>query len=77
MPVKNTRLHARLPPSFMDLDARKTSQLYMALIRKLRGSLMCVAYFRHVILVCLYNLALADIRLTGAGINCLYCSSLL
>ena len=32
-----------------------------------RWSLMCLAYF------CLYKQALADVRLTGAGNQCLYC----
>ena len=39
-----------------------TSKLNVALVRKLRGSLMC-----------LYNQALADVRSTGGGITCLYC----
>ena len=32
-------------------------------------------YFWHDIHGCLYNQALADVRSTGAGIECLYCSS--
>ena len=39
---------------------------------------MCLAYyFWNVIHGCLYNQALADIWLTGAGIKCLYCRSTL
>ena len=48
MPVNsgyNTRQHARLPPNFLGVDARMTSELTTDLIRKLRGSLMCLAYF--------------------------------
>ena len=39
----NIQTHARLPPSFLDMDACITSQLKVALIRKLRGPLMCLA----------------------------------
>ena len=41
----NTRLHARLPPSSLGMDAWMISKLNVDLIRKLRGSLMCLAYF--------------------------------
>ena len=34
-PGHSTRPHARLPPSFLDMDACTTSQLNVALIRKL------------------------------------------
>ena len=39
-------IHVRtwLPPSFLALDAWMTSQLNGALIRKLRGTLTCLAY---------------------------------
>ena len=37
----NTRPHAQLPPSFLGMDAWMTSQLNLALIRKLRETLMC------------------------------------
>ena len=37
--------HARLPPSFLGMDARMTSKLNLALIHKLRGSLINLAYF--------------------------------
>ena len=43
-PRYNTRLHTRLPPSFLGMDVWMTSQLNVAMIRKLRGSLMYVAY---------------------------------
>ena len=46
-----------------------TSQLKVALMRKLRGSLIC----RLTFLTCLYNQALADVRPNGAGTKCLYC----
>ena len=58
----NARPHARLPHKLMGMDAWMTSKLNVALVRKLRGSLMC-----------LHNQALADVRSTGAGITCLYC----
>ena len=48
-----------------------SSQLNEALFRKIRGSLR---FSWHIILGCLYNQALADVRSTGAGIQCLYCS---
>ena len=44
-PGHKTRPYIRLPPSFLDMDAWMTSQLKVSLIRKLRGSLMCLAYF--------------------------------
>ena len=31
-------------------------------------------FFKHIIHWCLYNLALADVRSTGAGIKCVYCT---
>ena len=69
-----TRPHARLQPSFLDMDARMTSQLNVGLIGELHGSLMCFDMFLwHVIHGCLYNQALADVRSTDAGIKCLYC----
>ena len=37
MPGHNTRPYARLPPSFLSMDAWITSQLNVALIRKLLG----------------------------------------
>ena len=48
-----------------------TSQLNVALICKLCGSLMCLAFLTGVF----YNQALADVRSTGAWIKCLFCSS--
>ena len=44
-PEHDTRPHASLSHSFLDMDAWMTSQLNVALIRKLRGSLVCLAYF--------------------------------
>ena len=41
----NTRPHSRLPPNFLGTNAWITSQLKVAFICKLRGSLMCLAYF--------------------------------
>ena len=48
-PGHSTRPHARLPPSFLGMDAWMTSQLDVALIRTLRESLMCLAYFFDVL----------------------------
>ena len=45
-----------------------TSQLNVALICKLTGSLMCLAYYLTFIYVSFYNQALADILWPGAGI---------
>ena len=75
-PEQNTRPHYRLPPSFLDMNARMNSQLNVALIRKLWGSLMCLSYFCHATNGFLYNQALPDVRSTGAGIKCLNCSCL-
>ena len=70
----NARRCALCAPSFLDMDAWMTAQLNVALIRKLRGSLMCLAdCFDMLMHGCLYNQALADISVTGAGINCLSC----
>ena len=44
-PRHNTRPRARLPPSFLGMDAWMTSQLNVALIRKLRVALMYLANF--------------------------------
>ena len=44
-PGHNTRLHAPLPHSFLGMGALITSQVNVTLIRKLRGSLVCLAYF--------------------------------
>ena len=44
-PGHNTQPHTRLPPSFLDIDAWMTSQMNVALFRKLHGSLMCLPYF--------------------------------
>ena len=44
-PRHNTRPYIRLPPGFLAMNAWMTSQLIKALIRKLRGLLMCLAYF--------------------------------
>ena len=51
-----------------------TSQLKVALIRKLRASVMCLAYSLHIVNEYLNNQTLADVRSTGAGIKCLYCT---
>ena len=40
-----TRPHTRLPSSFLGMDAGMTSQLKVASICKLHGSLICLAYF--------------------------------
>ena len=40
----DTRPHARLPPSFLGIVAWMNSHRNVALIRKLRGPLVCVAY---------------------------------
>ena len=61
--------------SFLGMDAWMTSQMKVALIRNVRGSLMCLAYF---FLTCyqleFHNQAPADVRSTASGIKCLYCT---
>ena len=44
-PGHKTRPHAWSPPSVQGMGAWMTSKLNVALIRNLRGSLMCLAYF--------------------------------
>ena len=61
-PMHSTRPHARLPPMLLGMDARMTSKLNIALISKLLGLLMCLAYFCYAIHACLYNQALTDVR---------------
>ena len=59
-------------------DEWMTSQLNEALIRKLHGSLICLAHFLDMLSkgVCtMYNQVLADVRSTAEGIKCLYCTS--
>ena len=63
------RADARLQPSYLDMEAWMTSQLNIALISKLRGSLMCLAFFLHVIQGCLYNQAMADVQLKVQDLN--------
>ena len=53
-PGHNTRPHARLPPNFLGMDARMTLQLNVTLIRKLRGSLMSLAYFFDMLLMVVF-----------------------
>ena len=50
-----------------------TSQLNVTLIRKLRGSLVCLAYFLTCNSLVFFDQAMEDVRSTGAGIKCLYC----
>ena len=69
--------NAKLPPSFLGMDAWMTSQLNVAFICKLTGSLMWLAYYFTFIYVCFYNQAVADILSPGAGIECLYCACIL
>ena len=66
-------IHDRMPDCQPVFWPWMTSQLNVVLIRKLRRSLMCLTSFWHVINVFLYNQALADVRATGAGSNCVYC----
>ena len=75
-PGHNSRPHARYQPSVRGMDTWMFSQLDAALIRKLRGSLVFLAYFFLTAYPwVLYNETLVDVRSTGAGIKCLYCST--
>ena len=49
-----------------------TSQMKVALIRKVRGSLLGL-FFLTCYPLEFNNQALADVRSTGSGIKCLYC----
>ena len=73
-PGQNTRPYTWLPPSSLGMDAWMTSQLNIDLIRKLRTSLMCLAYF-YAVHGCLCSQARADVRSTGAWIECPYCTN--
>ena len=73
-PGHNTRPHARLPTSFLTMDAGITLQLNEALVLKLCGSLVCLAYFLICHLWVCLNQALEDVRSTGAGKIFMYCS---
>ena len=68
----NTQQQTWLPPSFLGIDAWMTSQLNIALIRKLCSMDVLGLYFWHVIHGYLYNQALADVRSNCAVIKCLY-----
>ena len=52
------------------------SQMDVDLIRKVRGSLVCLVYFFDRLSMFMYNQALVDVRTTGTGIKCLYCTCL-
>ena len=70
-PGLNTQPHVRLQPSFQDI----TSEVNEALVCKLRVSLMVLSdIFDIPSMGVLYNQALSDVRSTGAGIKCLYCT---
>ena len=76
-PGHNTRPHVRSPPSFLAMDAWVSSQLnvHVPLIRKLRGSLMCMPYcVWYAIHGWLYNQSCADVRASDAIIKGLYCT---
>ena len=57
-PGYNKRPHLQLSPSYLGMDAWMALQLNAALIRKLRGSLMCLASI-NVLSMSVYNQALA------------------
>ena len=78
-PLYNAQPHTRLPPRFLysDVWIRIISQLNVALIHKLCGSFVCLAYFRQVMTYfdsVFNNQALVDARSIGVGIKCLYCT---
>ena len=76
-PGHNTRLHARLPHSFLCMDAWITSELNVDLITTPRGPLMCLAYFlTYHPYVCLCKLTPVDVRSTGAEMKRLYCTGM-
>ena len=58
---------------FLAIGAWITSQMNVALIRKLRGSLMSSPYFFEMLSMSVFNPALADVQSAGAGVECLYC----
>ena len=72
-PGRNTRPHARLPPSYLGIDEWMISQLNVALTHKLVGHWCAWWRFWRVMHGWMYNQALADVWSTGAEIECLYC----
>ena len=68
-------IHDRTPDFQPDSWAWMSSRLDVALIRTLRGSLMCSNYFFNMSSMgVLYNQTLADVRSIGAVIKCLCCT---
>ena len=74
-PWHNTRQHARLPHSFLGMDANMTSQPNVALCRKLRGPSPCFVYAYDVLSVgfCKTRHWQTPGR-SGAGISRLHCT---
>ena len=74
--VHSTRPHARLPPSFLvRMITGPWPRNWAYFIRQINGSLMCLAHFSWFVTHgFLYNQALENVRSTGAGIKCLYCT---
>ena len=69
----NTRSHARLPHSSMNMDALDNFKTECNFESQATWVIDVVGLFlRHDTDGCLYNQVLADIRSTGAGNKCLY-----
>ena len=73
-PGHNERPHARLPPSFLGMEAWMTSQLNQLWFGSYVVHLSVWHFlFWHIRHGCLYNRVLAVDRSTDAGIKCPYC----
>ena len=68
LPGHNSQPHSRLPHSSLGMDGCVTSRLNVALFQKLCETLVCFAYFLN------SCPGVADVRSTGAGIECLHCT---
>ena len=75
LPRHNTRPHASLPQSFLCMDDLKTERSFDSQAMWVIDALGFL--FWHVVYECLYNQALADVRSTGAEIECLNCTGLI
>ena len=75
-PGLNKRPHARLPFSFLDMNALMTSTEHSFESQATLVIYVLGLFFWQVIHRSMYNQAFADVRSTGAGIKCLFYSSI-
>ena len=66
-----TRLHARLPHSFVNMDDLTNERSFGS---KAARAIDVLVFFLTCYPLGFHNQALADVRSTDAGIKCLYCT---